>query len=337
MVIKEAIHEVINGKDLSYEMAQGAMQEIMSGEASQILMATYLTALRMKGETITEITASAQAMRDLGVHLTPDYDVLEIVGTGGDEVGTFNISTTSAFVIAAAGIPVAKHGNRSVSSKSGAADVLESLGADISIDDKKNKEVLDKVKMSFLFAQYYHSSMKNVGPVRKEMGERTIFNILGPLTNPANASIQLLGVYNNDLVEKLAEVLKNLGVKRGMAVCGNDGLDEITLTGPTHCCEIRDGGLTSFDITPEQFGFETCDLEELIGGTPQENAQITRDILSGKETGAKRNVILMNAGIAIYLGKEGITMEEGVALAKEMIDSGKALEKLEQFVKETNA
>lgn len=337
MVIKEAIHEVINGKDLSYEMAQGAMKEIMSGEASQILMATYLTALRMKGETITEITASAQAMRDLGVHLTPDYDVLEIVGTGGDEVGTFNISTTSAFVIAAAGIPVAKHGNRSVSSKSGAADVLESLGADITIDDKKSKEVLDKVKMSFLFAQYYHSSMKNVGPVRKEMGERTIFNILGPLTNPANANIQLLGVYNNDLVEKLAEVLKNLGVKRGMAVCGNDGLDEITLTGPTHCCEIRDGGLTSFDITPEQFGFETCDLEELIGGTPQENAQITRDILSGKETGAKRSVILMNAGIAIYLGKEGITMEEGVALAKEMIDSGKALEKLEEFVKETNA
>lgn len=337
MVIKEAIHEVINGKDLSYEMAQGAMKEIMSGEASQILMATYLTALRMKGETITEITASAQAMRDLGVHLAPDYDVLEIVGTGGDEVGTFNISTTSAFVIAAAGIPVAKHGNRSVSSKSGAADVLESLGANITIDDKKSKEVLDKVKMSFLFAQYYHSSMKNVGPVRKEMGERTIFNILGPLTNPANASIQLLGVYNNDLVEKLAEVLKNLGVKRGMAVCGNDGLDEITLTGPTHCCEIRDGGLTSFDITPEQFGFETCDLEELIGGTPQENAQITRDILSGKETGAKRNVILMNAGIAIYLGKEGITMEEGVAIAKEMIDSGKALEKLEEFVKETNA
>ena len=337
MVIKEAIHEVINGKDLSYEMAQGAMKEIMSGEASQILMATYLTALRMKGETITEITASAQAMRDLGVHLTPDYDVLEIVGTGGDEVGTFNISTTSAFVIAAAGIPVAKHGNRSVSSKSGAADVLESLGADITIDDKKSIEVINKVKMSFLFAQYYHSSMKNVGPVRKEMGERTIFNILGPLTNPANANIQLLGVYNNDLVEKLAEVLKNLGVKRGMAVCGNDGLDEITLTGPTHCCEIRDGGLTSFDITPEQFGFETCDLEELIGGTPQENAQITRDILSGKETGAKRSVILMNAGIAIYLGKEGITMEEGVALAKEMIDSGKALEKLEEFVKETNA
>ncbi len=337
MVIKEAIHEVINGKDLSYEMAQGAMKEIMSGEASQVLMATYLTALRMKGETITEITASAQAMRDLGVHLAPDYDVLEIVGTGGDEVGTFNISTTSAFVIAAAGIPVAKHGNRSVSSKSGAADVLESLGADIAIDDKKSKEVLDKVKMSFLFAQYYHSSMKNVGPVRKEMGERTIFNILGPLTNPANASIQLLGVYNNDLVEKLAEVLKNLGVKRGMAVCGNDGLDEITLTGPTHCCEIRDGGLTSFDITPEQFGFETCDLKKLIGGTPQENAQITRDILSGKETGAKRNVILMNAGIAIYLGKEGITMEEGVAIAKEMIDSGKALEKLEEFIKETNA
>ena len=336
-MIKEAIVKLSKKEDLTYQEAETVMDEIMSGQATPVQMSSYLTALSIKGETIDEITASAAGMRAHCIKLLHDLDVLEIVGTGGDEVGTFNISTTSAFVIAAAGIPVAKHGNRSVSSKSGAADVLESLGADITIDDKKSKEVLDKVKMSFLFAQYYHSSMKNVGPVRKEMGERTIFNILGPLTNPANASIQLLGVYNNDLVEKLAEVLKNLGVKRGMAVCGNDGLDEITLTGPTHCCEIRDGGLTSFDITPEQFGFETCDLKELIGGTPQENAQITRDILSGKETGAKRNVILMNAGIAIYLGKEGITMEEGVAIAKEMIDSGKALEKLEEFIKETNA
>lgn len=337
MVIKEAIHEVINGKDLSYEMAQGAMKEIMSGEASHILMTTYLTALRMKGETITEITASAQAMRDLGVHLTPSYDVIEIVGTGGDEVGTFNISTTSAFVIAAAGIPVAKHGNRSVSSKSGAADVLESLGVDITIDDKKSQKVLDDVKMCFLFAQYYHSSMKNVGPVRKEMGERTIFNILGPLTNPANANIQLLGVYKKELVETLAEVLKNLGVKRGMAVCGNDGLDEITLTGPTHCCEIQEGQLKSFDITPEEFGFKTCSLSELIGGTPEENAEITRNILFGKEQGAKRDVILMNAGIAIYLGTPGFTMEQGVEKAKEMIDSGKALKKLEELIQATNA
>lgn len=336
-MIKEALHEVINGRDLDYDTAKAVMKEIMSGEASQVQMASYLTALRMKGETITEITASAQVMRDMATHLNPAYDVLEIVGTGGDEVGTFNISTTSAFVIAAAGIPVAKHGNRSVSSKSGAADVLESLGVNIGIDVEKNEKVLADTGMSFLFAQSHHSSMKNVGPVRKEMGERTIFNILGPLTNPANASLQLLGVYSKDLVEKLAEVLSNLGVKRGMAVCGGDGLDEITLTGPTHCCEINDGTFTSFDITPEQFGLKPCKLEELVGGTPDDNARITRDILSGKERGAKRDIILLNAGIAIYIGKPGITMEEGIKEAAEQIDSGKALAKLDEFVAATKA
>lgn len=336
-MIKEALHEVINGRDLDYDTAKAVMKEIMSGEASQVQMASYLTALRMKGETITEITASAQVMRDMATHLNPSCDVLEIVGTGGDEAGTFNISTTSAFVIAAAGIPVAKHGNRSVSSKSGAADVLESLGVNIGIDVEKNEKVLADTGMSFLFAQSHHSSMKNVGPVRKEMGERTIFNILGPLTNPANASLQLLGVYSKDLVEKLAEVLSNLGVKRGMAVCGGDGLDEITLTGPTHCCEIKDGTFTSFDITPEQFGLKPCKLEELVGGTPDDNAKITRDILSGKERGAKRDVILLNAGIAIYIGKPGITMEEGIKEAAEQIDSGKALAKLDEFVAATKA
>lgn len=336
-MIKEALHEVINGRDLDYDTAKAVMKEIMSGEASQVQMASYLTALRMKGETITEITASAQVMRDMATHLNPACDVLEIVGTGGDEVGTFNISTTSAFVIAAAGIPVAKHGNRSVSSKSGAADVLESLGVNIGIDVEKNEKVLADTGMSFLFAQSHHSSMKNVGPVRKEMGERTIFNILGPLTNPANASLQLLGVYSKDLVEKLAEVLSNLGVKRGMAVCGGDGLDEITLTGPTHCCEINDGTFTSFDITPEQFGLKPCKLEELVGGTPDDNARITRDILSGKERGAKRDVILLNAGIAIYIGKPGITMEEGIKEAAELIDSGKTLAKLDEFVAATKA
>lgn len=336
-MIQEALHEVINGRDLDYDMAKGVMKEIMSGEASQIQMAAYLTALRMKGETITEITASARVMRDMAKQLTPPYDVLEIVGTGGDEAGTFNISTTSAFVIAAAGIPVAKHGNRSVSSKSGAADVLESLGVNIMVDVDKIQKILDDTKMSFLFAQSHHSSMKNVGPVRKEMGERTVFNILGPLTNPANASLQLLGVYDKELVEKLAEVLSNLGVKRGMAVCGSDGLDEITLTGATHCCEIRDGKLKSFDITPEQFGLKCCKAEELTGGTPEDNARITREILSGTEQGAKRDVILLNAGIAIYIGTPGITMEEGVKRAAECIDSGKALEKLEQFVAASNA
>lgn len=335
-MIKEALHEVINNRDLDYDMAKAVMKEIMSGEASQVQMAAYLTALRMKGETITEITASAQVMRDMATHLEPPYDVLEIVGTGGDEVGTFNISTTSAFVIAAAGIPVAKHGNRSVSSKSGAADVLESLGVNLAIDVEKEQKVLDDTKMCFLFAQSHHASMKNVGPVRKEMGERTIFNILGPLTNPASSTFQLLGVYDVSLVEKLAEVLSNLGVTRGIAVCGSDGLDEITLTGPSHCCEIREGTFRSYDITPEQFGMKRCELSELIGGTPEENAQITRDILSGKETGAKRDIVILNAGTAIYLGKLGITLEEGIKEAADIIASGKALAKLEEFVAATN-
>ena len=327
-MIKEALHKVINNEDLTYEEALETMKEIMTGEASQIQMAAFLTALRMKGETITEITACAKGMRAVGTHLQPKKEVLEIVGTGGDEVGTFNISTTSAFVIAAAGIPVAKHGNRSVSSKSGAADILEKLGVNLMLETDRAEEVLEETDMAFLFAQKYHSAMKNVGPVRKEMGERTIFNILGPLTNPANASRQLLGVYDKELVEKLAEVLANLGVIRGMSVCGSDGLDEITVTGPTYCCEIKDGELTSYEITPEQFGLSTYPLTELVGGTPEENAQITKDILSGTLKGAKRDVVLMNAGIGIYLGSENLTMEEG-------INSGKAYEKMEEFVKAT--
>lgn len=334
-MIQEALHKVINREDLTYDEALDTMKEIMTGEATQIQMAAFLTALRMKGETITEITACAEGMRSVGTHLDPGREVLEIVGTGGDEVGTFNISTTSAFVIAAAGIPVAKHGNRSVSSKSGAADILEKLGVNLSLEVDKAKAVLDDTDMVFLFAQKYHSAMKNVGPVRAGMKERTIFNILGPLTNPANASRQLLGVYDTDLVEKLAQVLSNLGVKRGLSVCGSDGLDEITVTGPTHCCEIRDGSLTSFDITPEQFGLKTYDLKEIIGGTPDENAQITKDILSGKEQGAKRDIVLMNAGLGIYVGRDDISMEDAVKLAAEMIDSGKAYEKMQQFVAAT--
>lgn len=334
-MIQEAIHKVINRQDLSYDEAVQTMKEIMTGEASQIQMAAFLTALRMKGETITEITACAEGMRSVGTHLQPDKEVLEIVGTGGDEVGTFNISTTSAFVIAAAGIPVAKHGNRSVSSKSGAADLLEKLGVNLMLEVDAAKKVLEDTGMVFLFAQKYHAAMKNVGPVRKEMKERTVFNILGPLTNPANATRQLLGVYDEELVEKMAQVLSNLGVTRGMSVHGSDGLDEITVTGPTSCCEIRDGKLNSFTITPEQFGLKRYDLKEIIGGSPEENAQITKDILSGKEKGAKRDIVLLNAGIAIYLGRDDISMEEAVKLAAEMIDSGKAYEKLEAFVKAT--
>lgn len=331
-MIQEAIHKVINREDLTYEEAKAVMREIMTAEASQIQMAVFLTALRMKGETVTEITACAEGMRSVGTHLVPGREVLEIVGTGGDEVGTFNISTTAAFVIAAAGIPVAKHGNRSVSSRSGAADILERLGVNLTMGPDEGRRVLDDTDMVFLFAQKYHASMKNVGPVRAEMKERTVFNILGPLTNPANATRQLLGVYDPALVEKLAEVLSNLGVTRGLAVCGSDGLDEITVTGPTHCCEIRDGSLRSFDITPEQFGFSTYELAEIVGGTPEENAQITRDILSGREQGAKRDIVLMNAGLGIYIGRDDISMEDAVKMAAEIIDSGKAYAKLEAFV-----
>ncbi|MBO5489403.1 MAG: anthranilate phosphoribosyltransferase [Eubacterium sp.] len=335
-MIQESIHKVINREDLSYEEALQTMKEIMTGEASQVQMATFLTALRMKGETITEITACAQGMRSVGTHLEPGREVLEIVGTGGDEVGTFNISTTSAFVIAAAGVPVAKHGNRSVSSKSGAADVLESLGVNLNYEVERAKEILDKTDMAFLFAQKYHTAMKNVGPVRKEMKERTVFNILGPLTNPANATRQLLGVYSKELLVKLVEVLKNLGVERAISVCGEDGLDEITMTGTTHCCELRDGNLREFDITPEQFGLKSCALEEIVGGTPEENAQIARDILSGKEQGPKRDIVLLNAGMGIFIGKDNISLEDSIALAKELIDSGKAYETMKNFIEETN-
>lgn len=336
-MIQETIHKVINQQDLTYEEALQTMQEIMTGTASQVQMAAFLTALRMKGETITEITACAEGMRSVGTHLQPGKEVLEIVGTGGDETGTFNISTTSAFVIAAAGIPVAKHGNRSVSSKSGAADLLEKLGVNLMLEPDQAKKVLDETDMVFLFAQKYHTAMKNVGPVRKEMGERTIFNILGPLTNPANATRQLLGVYDNELVEKLAEVLMNLGVTRGMSVHGSDGLDEITVTGPTHCCEIRDGKLNSFDITPEQFGLKRYSSDEIVGGSPEENAQITKDILTGKEKGAKRDTVILNAGIGIYLGRDDCSMEEAVKQAEEILDSGKAYDKMEAFIKATQA
>ena len=329
-MIKEATYKVVNRENLNYDEAVTVMDEIMSGNATQAQMAAFLTGLRVKGETIEEITALAQGMREKGMKVHTEGDVLEIVGTGGDEVGTFNISTTAAFVIAAGGVQVAKHGNRSVSSKSGAADVLENLGINLRLDVEQNEKVLKQAGMCFLFAQVYHSSMKYVGPVRKEMGIRTVFNILGPLTNPANANLQLLGVYDKELAEPLAQVLSNLGVERGASVYG-DGLDEITLAGPTDVYEINHGTITNYTITPEQFGFKTCELQELIGGTPEENAQITLDILSGKEKGPKRDVVLMNAGMGLYLGGKADTMEAGVKLAQELIDSGKALEELETF------
>ena len=335
-MIQQAIHDVIEGQDLSFEAAKEVMNEIMSGETTPAQMAAFLTGLRMKGETIDEITACATVMREKGLKLEPNFAVIDIVGTGGDEAGTFNISTTSAFVVAAGGVPVAKHGNRSVSSKSGAADVLENLGVNFKLTVEQSEQILKDTGMCFMFAQSYHSSMKYAGPVRKEMGVRTIFNILGPLANPAGATMQLLGVYDEKLVEPLAKVLSNLGVNRGLVVCGNDGLDEATVTGPTRVCEIRFGELTMYEITPEQFGFSRCSLPELVGGNPEENAQITRDILTGKLTGPKRDIVVFNSALSLYLGIDDCTIGDCVALANDLIDSGKAAAKLEEFAKATN-
>ena len=313
------------------------MEEMIDGTATQAQMGGLLMALSMQGETIDEITAFAEVMREKGVKIKPEREVIDIVGTGGDQVGTFNISTTSAFVVAAGGVPVAKHGNRSVSSRSGAADVLEKLGVEVALTAEQNEKVLNETGICFMFAPVYHSSMKYAAPVRKELGVRTVFNILGPLSNPAAATMQLLGVYDKELAGTMAEVLSNLGVTRGVAVCGEDGLDEITLTGETDVHEIRFGEITSYTITPEQFGLSRCPLADLIGGTPEENAQITMDILIGKETGAKRDVVLMNAGMALYLGIDGISLAEGVEKAKELIESGAALKKYEEFREATKA
>lgn len=334
-MIQQAIHDVTNGQDLSFQAAKEVMNEIMSGETTPAQMAAFLMGMRMKGETIEEITACATVMREKALKLEPDFSVIDIVGTGGDEVGTFNISTTSAFVVAAGGVPVAKHGNRSVSSKSGAADVLERLGVNLSLSVKQSEAVLRETGMCFMFAQAYHASMKYAGPVRKELGIRTIFNILGPLSNPAGATMQLLGVYDEKLVEPLAQVLSNLGVNRGIVVCGQDGLDEATLTGPTHVCEIRFGKLKRYEITPEEMGLKRCELSELLGGDPEENAEITRDILSGKLRGPKRDITVLNSALSLYLGIDGCSIRDCVKMAEDLIDTGKAFEKLKQFVEAT--
>jgi anthranilate phosphoribosyltransferase len=330
-MIKEAIVKAANREHLSYEMAEAVMDEIMGGAASEIQMAAFLTAMAVKGETIEEITASAAGMRKHCIRILHDMDVLEIVGTGGDRSNSFNISTTSALVISAAGVPVAKHGNRAASSKSGAADVLESLGVDITIPPEQSLKLLQTIGLCFLFAQNYHISMKYVAPVRKELGIRTIFNILGPLVNPAGANMELLGVYDEDLVEPMAQVLSNLGVKNALVVYGQDGLDEISLSAPTSVCELRKGSFTSYSITPEQFGFTRCRKEDLVGGTPAENACITRDILRGTK-GPKRDAVLLNAGAALSIARPGLSVQEGIRIAGETIDSGKAREQLEKFI-----
>lgn len=337
-MIKEAIVKIVNKEDLTYDEAYTVMNEIMSGETTPTQNAAFLAALSTKSakaETTDEIAGCAAAMRDNATKVDTGMDIFEIVGTGGDNAQSFNISTTSALVAAAGGMKVAKHGNRAASSLCGTADCLEALGVNIQQSPNRCIKLIKEAGMCFFFAQKYHTSMKYVGPIRKELGFRTVFNILGPLTNPGSPKMQLLGVYDEYLVEPLAQVLINLGVKRGMVVYGKDRLDEISMSAPTAVCEFKDGWFRSYTIAPEDFGFERCTKDDLKGGTPEENAKITREILGGAK-GHKRNAVLMNAGAALYIGGKAETLKDGIALAAEIIDSGKALETLDKLIEVSN-
>lgn len=339
-MIKEAIEKIVNKEDLSYEEAYTVMNEIMSGQTSAVQNAAFLAALSTKSahmETIDEITGCATAMREQALPFDKgDMDVLEIVGTGGDGAHSFNISTTAALVLAAGGVKVAKHGNRAASSLSGTADCLEALGVNIQQDERIAKECLEKAGICFFFAQKYHTSMKYVGPIRKELGFRTVFNILGPLTNPSKPNYFMLGVYDEYLVEPLAKVLIKLGVERGCVVYGQDKLDEISISAPTTVCMIDNGTYQTTTITPEQFGLKTATKEDIVGGTPEENAELTKKILAGEITGPKRDIVLMNAGLGFYIYNKVNSIEEGIQLANEIIESKKALETLKTFVEVSN-
>ena len=334
-MIRSAIYDLLNRKNLSTDTTREVMYQIMEGNATNAQIGSFLTAMRFKGETIDEITACAMVMREKCVKLAHETDVLDIVGTGGDEVSTFNISTISALVIAAGGVRVAKHGGRSVSSKCGSADLLEALGVKIDLTAKQSEKILSEIGICFMFAPVYHASMKYAAPVRRELGVRTIFNILGPLANPAGANMQLLGVYDETLVEPLACVLANLGVKHAMVVHGHDGLDEVTLCDTTTICEVSDGIINSFFLTPEQLGFTRCELKDLIGGDPAENAQIALRILEG-EMGPKRDVVIINSALCLYMFHNDMTLRDCVKMAQEIIDSGKARRLLAEFIKLSN-
>jgi anthranilate phosphoribosyltransferase len=337
-MIREAIVKIIDKQDLSYNEAYLVMSEIMNGDTSQTQNAAFLAALSTKStkaETIEEISGCAAAMRDHAVKVEHNLDVMDIVGTGGDGAHSFNISTTSAMVLAAAGVKIAKHGNRAASSDCGTADCLEALGINISLEPTKCAELLEEIGICFIFAQKYHTSMKYVGAIRRELGIRTVFNILGPLTNPASPSLQLLGVYDESLVEPLAQVLTSLGVRRGLVVYGKDKLDEISMSAPTSVCEFKDGYYKSYTLKPEDFGFARCDKSELSGGSPAENADITLSILCGRQ-GPRRSAVLMNAGAGLYIAGKAGSIAEGVRNAAELIDSGAAFTKLEEFKKASN-
>lgn len=335
--MKEILAKLVAGNDLSVEEAKKAQEIILTGQATDAQIAAFLTALRMKGETIDEITGLASVLRDKANTIAPKVDKhVDLVGTGGDCTYSFNISTTSAFVVAAAGLPVAKHGNRSISSKSGAGDVLEALGVNISADPDVVSKCVETIGIGFMFAPHFNPAMKYVGKVRKELGFRTVFNTLGPLSNPSRAKAMVVGVYDKNLTETIANAMMNMGVERALVVSGNDNMDEITLTGATTISEIKDNTVNTYTVTPEQFGFETVELKELQGGDGKVNAQITKDILSGKEKGAKRNIVLLNAGATLYAGGMCSSIEEGIKLAQKTIDSGKAALIIDALVEASN-
>lgn len=336
--MKEILSKLVDGNNLTKEEAMHAQELILTGQATPAQIACFLTALRIKGETLDELTGLATVLRDKAQTISPKLDhYVDFVGTGGDCTYSFNISTTSAFVVAAAGLPVAKHGNRSISSKSGSGDVLEPLGVNISADPKIVEKCVEKVGIGFMFAPHFNPAMKYVGPVRSELGIRTVFNTLGPLSNPSRAKAMVVGVYSPKLTEIMAGAMMNLGVERGFVVSGHDNMDEFTLTGSSTVSEIKDGKVTTYEVTPEQFGLSCCKLEDLQGGDGAVNAQITKNILSGKEQGPKRDIILLNAGAALYIGGKADSIKDGIALAAQTIDSGKGLEVIENLVKLTNA
>jgi anthranilate phosphoribosyltransferase len=336
--MKEAIDKVVRGIDLTRGEAEEVMSLMLGGEATQAQLGSFLTALRIKGETIDEITGCATVMQSLADHVAPKVDgnYIDLVGTGGDGTNTFNISTTSALVAAAAGVPVAKHGNRAISSRSGAADVLEALGINIMLEAPQVQACIENVGIGFMFAQIFNKSMKNVGQARKDMGIRTIFNVLGPVSNPSNAKAALIGVYAKSLTEPIAYAMQAMGVERAMIVSGCDGMDEITMTGKTTVSEIKDGKVTTYELDPKDYGFEYASSDELKGGQGEANAEITRGILGGSVTGAKRDIVLMNAGAAIYVGGKAESVAEGIKIAEKTIDSGLAAKKLDELVEFSN-
>lgn len=334
-MIREAIIQLSQKQDLSYDQACAVLDEIMSGSTTQVQTTAFLVALALKGETEDEISGCAAAMRDHALPVKPAFPVLEIVGTGGDRANSFNISSTASLVIAAAGMPVAKHGNRAASSKSGAADVLEALGVNIQQDPDKAMELLEKVGICFFFAQKYHTSMKYVGPIRKELGIRTVFNLLGPLTNPASPTYQVMGVYDEALLDPMADVLSKLGVQRGVVVYNRSRMDEFAPCAPNAVCEFYNGVKKTYVVAPEDLGFAACAKADLVGGTPEENAAITRAVLSGKP-GPQRDTVLMNAGAALYVAGKAASIADGVALAAQTVDSGKAASLLDAYIAASN-